>query len=94
MAYDMNRKLVFVNAAAESLTSAGPYSKTRLRDRIQAVTAKPLREMVANAVSGFIDFLSGSPTLPQNARAAATSLSTAGTAKFNAAHPEGVPTSA
>lgn len=49
---------------------------------------------VANAVSGFISFLSGSPTLPQNARAAATSLSTAGTAKFNAAHPEGVPTSA
>jgi len=49
---------------------------------------------VANAVSGFIDFLSGSPTLPQNARAAATSLSTAGTLAFNSSHPEGVPTSA
>ena len=49
---------------------------------------------VANAVSGFISFLSGSPNLPQNARAAAVSLSTAGTATFNAAHPEGVPTSA
>jgi triacylglycerol lipase len=49
---------------------------------------------VANAVSGLISFLSGSPTLPQNARAAAISLSTAGTAAFNARHPEGVPTSA
>ena len=49
---------------------------------------------VANAVAGFISFLSGNPTLPQNAVAAATSLSTAGTAKFNAAHPEGVPTTA
>ncbi len=35
-----------------SLTSAGPYSKTRLRERIQAVTARPMREMVANAISG------------------------------------------
>jgi triacylglycerol lipase len=49
---------------------------------------------VANAVSGLISFLSGSPTLPQIARAAAISLSTAGTAAFNARHPEGVPTSA
>ncbi|MYM73636.1 alpha/beta fold hydrolase [Duganella sp. FT134W] len=49
---------------------------------------------VANAVSGLISFLSGSPTLPQNARAAAVSLSTAGTAAFNTRHPQGVPTSA
>lgn len=49
---------------------------------------------LANAVSGLISFLSGSPTLPQNARAAAVSLSTAGMAKFNAAHPEGLPTTA
>ncbi|PHV05455.1 lipase family alpha/beta hydrolase [Rugamonas sp. DEMB1] len=49
---------------------------------------------LVNAVSGFISFLSGSPTLPQNSRAAAVSLSTAGTAAFNAAHPEGVPTTA
>jgi triacylglycerol lipase len=40
---------------------------------------------VANAVSGLISFLSGSPTLPQNARAAATSLSTAGTRPSTAA---------
>ena len=44
--------LVVCPEHVKSLTSAGPYSKTRLRDRIQAVTARPLREMVANAVSG------------------------------------------
>jgi triacylglycerol lipase len=49
---------------------------------------------IANAVSGFISFLSGSPTLPQNARAAALSLSTAGTLAFNSRHPQGVPASA
>jgi triacylglycerol lipase len=48
---------------------------------------------IANAVSGLISFLSGSPTLPQNAYAAAQSLSTAGTLAFNSRHPEGVPTS-
>lgn len=30
----------------DTLTRDGPYSKDRLRDRIQAVTARPLREMV------------------------------------------------
>ena len=35
-----------------TLTSEGPYSKARLRERIQAVTTRPLREMVANEISG------------------------------------------
>ena len=35
-----------------TLTSEGEYSKARLRARIQAVTARPLREMVADEVSG------------------------------------------
>jgi len=35
-----------------TLMSEGPYSKARLRERIQAVTRRPLREMVANEVSG------------------------------------------
>ena len=35
-----------------TLTRDGDYSKSRLRKRIQEVTARPLREMVANAVSG------------------------------------------
>jgi hypothetical protein len=34
------------------LTSQGEYSKTRLRQRIQAVTAHPLREMIADQRSG------------------------------------------
>lgn len=44
--------LVVCPEHVRSLTCAGDYSKTRLRDRIQAVTARPLREMVANAASG------------------------------------------
>jgi hypothetical protein len=44
--------LVVCPEHARSLTRDGPYSKTRLRDRIQAVTRRPLREMVANAISG------------------------------------------
>lgn len=48
---------------------------------------------VNNALATIISFLSGSPTLPQNALEAAKSLSTAGSAKFNLAHPEGLPTS-
>ena len=44
--------LVVCPEHARSLISAGPYSKDRLRERIQAVTTRPLREMVANEVSG------------------------------------------
>ena len=44
--------LVVCPEHVKSLISAGPYGKARLRDRIQAVTARPLREMVANAISG------------------------------------------
>ena len=35
-----------------TLTSDGPYNKARLRERIQAVTSRPLREMVGNDISG------------------------------------------
>ncbi|NMM37595.1 MAG: triacylglycerol lipase [Glaciimonas sp.] len=49
---------------------------------------------VTNGLGTLISFLSGSPTLPQNAKAAVISLSTAGSLKFNAAYPEGIPTSA
>ena len=44
--------LVVCPEHARSLTSRGEYSKTRLRKRIQEVTSRPLREMVANATSG------------------------------------------
>ena len=49
---------------------------------------------VTNGLATVINFLSGGSGLTQNALAAAKSLSTAGSAKFNAAHPEGVPTTA
>jgi triacylglycerol lipase len=48
---------------------------------------------VTNGLASLISFLSGQPTLPQNSLGAVRSLSTAGSLKFNAAHPEGVPTS-
>ncbi|HJV73924.1 MAG TPA: triacylglycerol lipase [Noviherbaspirillum sp.] len=51
-------------------------------------------ESVANGLGTIISFLSGSSSYPQNARAAAVSLSTVGSAQFNAAHPYGVPTTA
>lgn len=49
---------------------------------------------VTNGLATLINFLSGGTGLSQNALAAAQSLSTAGSAKFNQAHPYGVPTSA
>lgn len=49
---------------------------------------------VANGLATIINFLSGGSGLSQNTLAAANSLSTAGAAKFNAAHPEGLPTTA
>lgn len=49
---------------------------------------------VTKALGTIISYLSGSPTLPQNSLAAAQSLSSAGSAKFNLAHPEGIPASA
>ena len=77
-----------------SVTSVGGVNKgSRVADVL--IGAVPnVSYTVANAVSGFISFLSGSPTLPQDSYAAAQSLSTAGTLAFNASHPEGVPATA
>lgn len=55
--------------------------------------ASPLRAIVAsfvNAFSGFLGALSGNSD-PQNALGALASLSTAGSAQFNARHPQGKP---
>lgn len=49
---------------------------------------------IATGLGKLLSLLSGSATLPQNSLAAAQSLSTAGSAKFNAAHPAGLPTTA
>lgn len=44
--------LVVCPEHVRTLTVEGDYSKARLRDRIQAVTSRPLREMVSNEISG------------------------------------------
>ena len=44
--------LVVCPEHVRTLISQGDYSKTRLRERIQAVTTRPLRDMVANEISG------------------------------------------
>ena len=44
--------LVVCPEHVRTLTSQGDYSKARLRERIQTVTARPLREMVAGEISG------------------------------------------
>jgi triacylglycerol lipase len=49
---------------------------------------------VSNALASLIDLLNGTPQLPENALAAAQSLSTAGSLAFNKLYPQGVPTSA
>ncbi|MDE2429346.1 MAG: triacylglycerol lipase [Burkholderiales bacterium] len=49
---------------------------------------------ISNGLAQIISFLSGKPNLSQDALAAANSLSTAGSLKFNAKYPEAVPTSA
>jgi triacylglycerol lipase len=49
---------------------------------------------ISNGLASLIDFLNGTPKLPENALAAAQSLSTAGSLAFNKLYPQGVPTSA
>ncbi|WP_028102505.1 lipase family alpha/beta hydrolase [Pseudoduganella violaceinigra] len=76
-----------------SVTSIGGVNKgSRVADALVGAAPDVLYS-VGNALGGFLGLISGSPTLPQNARAAAQSLSTAGTAQFNARHPAGLPSS-
>lgn len=49
---------------------------------------------IANGFGSFVHLLSGGAGPTQNSLAATQSLSTAGTLKFNLAHPDGVPTTA
>lgn len=83
-----------------SVTSVGGVNKgSKVADVMLGVApdgslSNAVLGSVANGLGTLITFLSGSPTLPQNALAAAASLSTAGSIKFNTAHPEGIPTTA
>lgn len=83
-----------------SVTSIGGVNKGSAVADLLLNVAPPgslTRSMLLSATNGLatmINFLSGGSGLSQNSLAAAESLSTAGSLKFNAAHPEGVPTSA
>jgi triacylglycerol lipase len=82
-----------------SVTSvAGPNQGAALADALNGTlpAGSLSRSAVATIVNGFasvIALASGNSGAPQNSSAALDSLSAAGMAKFNAAHPEGLPTS-
>lgn len=83
-----------------SVTSVGGVNKgSAVADIILGIAppgslSAAVVESVANGLAQVISFLSGGSGYPQNARAAAVSLSTAGSAAFNSRHPGGVPTTA
>jgi triacylglycerol lipase len=76
-----------------SVTSVGGVNKgSKVADILIGVAPNVTFE-IGNALAGFLSLISGSSSLPQSSYAAAQSLSTAGTAAFNARHPAGLPTS-
>lgn len=77
-----------------SVTSVGGVNKGSKVADILIGAAPNVSYDIANALGGLISLISGSPTLPQSARGAAESLSTAGSLAFNARHPQGIPTTA
>ena len=83
-----------------SVTSVGGVNKGSAVADVLVGVAPPgslsqtVLTSIVNGFSQLISILSGGSSLPQDAAAAEMSLSTAGTLKFNAAHPEAVPTTA
>jgi triacylglycerol lipase len=77
-----------------SVSSVGGVNKGSKVADVLIGAAPDVAYDVANGLAGLISLISGSPTLPPSSRAAAESLSTAGTAGFNVRHPVGVPASA
>jgi triacylglycerol lipase len=83
-----------------SVTSVGGVNKgSAVADIVLGVApagslSRAALETVVNGLAKVISFLSGGSGLQQVSIEAAKSLSTAGTLKFNATHPQGVPTSA
>lgn len=79
-----------------SITSVGaPHRGSKVADAVNTTLppGSPLRPLVAgfvDALSTFIEFLSGSRD-PQNALGALASLSTPGSEAFNRLHPQGLP---
>ena len=83
-----------------SVTSVGGVNKgTPVADLVLGVApagsvSRTILEKAINGLGTVISVLSGGSGLQQVSIEAAKSLSTAGTLKFNATHPQGVPTSA
>lgn len=81
-----------------SITSVGsPHRGSNVADGLATVappgsTQATLVAGLVNALSAFIEFLSGDDD-PQDALGALVSLSSAGATAFNAAHPQGMPAS-
>ncbi|MCB1555576.1 MAG: triacylglycerol lipase [Xanthomonadales bacterium] len=82
-----------------SITSVGsPHTGSAVADGLGVIAppgsvAEALAAGFVNALSVLIEVLSGSGD-PQNALAALDSLNSAGSAQFNALHPQGMPSSA
>jgi triacylglycerol lipase len=81
---------------ASTTVLGSPNTGTPVADAVSATLppGSPLRATVAafvNALSTFLGALSGNSD-PQNALGALSSLSTAGSARFNQLHPQGKPT--
>jgi triacylglycerol lipase len=77
-----------------SVTSVDGVNKGSLiADVVIKVAPPSVLNVIGNGLTTLISWLSGGKGLPQNAYAAATSLSTAGSLKFNQTAPEGIPTS-
>ena len=86
------------NLVASVTSVAGPNQGSALADALNGMlpAGSLSRTVVASVVNGFaslIGLISGN-NASQNSSAALDSLSTAGMARFNAAHPEGLPTTA
>lgn len=81
-----------------SVTSVGaPHKGSKVADALDTTLppGSPLRPLVAgfvDALGGFLGFLSGNSD-PQYALGALASLNSAGSATFNARHPQGIPAS-
>ena len=81
-----------------SVTTVGsPHAGSKVADAIETVTSwtgtTGFAATLANGLASTIAFLSGSPTLPQDALGSLKSLSTRGAADFNRRFPQGKPTS-
>lgn len=80
-----------------SVTSVGsPHTGTPVADAVASFVVpgslqETLLESIANAMAIFIEVVSGNFSDPQDVLASMTSLSTAGSAAFNANYPEAMP---